>query len=192
MDAPQWKGRQHLSEAYPEDWIHISHRAIVRACLSAGLSSADAEDLAQDVWEWVIRNGIPMSLIATPWLNGAVHNYIRRFRRRSFWHRRREGRPLESTGEPQCRPLLPVLESNDLLDRLAGVLPRRERRLLHLVRRGYSIAEASRALGIPRGSCAYHQDRLVAYARRTMEWKTGPLARAAGSRSSVEHPRRGH
>jgi DNA-directed RNA polymerase specialized sigma24 family protein len=170
MDAPQWKGRQHLSEVYPEDRIHISHRAIVRACLSASLSSADAEDLAQDVWEWVIRNGIPMSVIATPWLNAAVHNYIRRFRRRSFWHRRHEGRPLESTGEPQCRPLLPVLESNDLLDRLARVLLKRERRLLHLVRRGYSIAEASRPLGIPRGSCAYHHDRLVAYARRTMEW----------------------
>jgi DNA-directed RNA polymerase specialized sigma24 family protein len=156
------------------------------------MSYADAEDLAQDVWEWVIRNGIPMSMIATPWLAGAVHNYIQRFRRWSFRHRQREGRPLESTGEAQGRPLLPTLESNDLLDRLATVLPGRERRLLDLVRRGYSMAEASRALGIPRGSCAYHRDRLVACGRRAIGSERSPLARVTRSRSSAEHPRRGH
>ena len=119
-------------------------------------------------------NGIPMTVISTPWLKGAVHNYIRRFRRRSSWRSRREGRTLETRSEPPSLPLLPVLESNDLLNRVAAALPKRERSLLDLVRRGYSIAEAGRALGIPKGSCAYHHGRLVAYARRAMKRRSRP------------------
>ena len=176
MDAPLWKGTEDRAEIYPDDSILASYRIIARACRCSGLSAADADDLAQDLWEWLIRNGIPMTGIATPWLKGAIHNYIQRFRRRSSCRYRREGRPLETGSEPQSLPLLPVLESNDLLDWIAAALPKRERSLLDLVRRGYSIAEAGRALGIPRGSCAYHHGRLVAYARRAMKRKSSSSA----------------
>ena len=168
MDQPSPKGNREQSEAYPDKSICASLRLIVRACLGAGLSAADAEDLAQDLWEWLIRTGVPMTMISTPWLKGAVHNYILRYRRRSYSHRVREGRPLESTPEPECASVVSSLESNELLDRVASVLPSMERNLLALVRRGHSMAEAARILGIPRGSRAYYQGRLIAYARREM------------------------
>jgi DNA-directed RNA polymerase specialized sigma24 family protein len=188
VNAPPWKGAEDRSEIYPDDAIRAWSRIIARACLCSGLSSADADDLAQDLWEWLIRTGVPMTVIATPWLEGAVYNYIRRFRRRSSWRHRREGQPLETGPEPQSLPLLPVLESNDLLDRIAAILPKRERSLLDLVRRGYSIAEAGRILGIPRGSCAYHRGRLVAYARRAMKRRSSPPPGGTEPHATIRYP----
>src|SRR5262245_25767865 len=169
MRSPPETTRNENSEYYPDDSIRASYQLIVKACSCAGLAPADADDLAQDLWEWLIRTGVPMAVIATPWLQGAVHNYILRFRRRSYWRDSREGRSLEATPEPQSLPPLPVLESNELLDHVAAVLPKTERSLLALIRRGYSTAEAARMLGIPRGSRTYHQGRLIAYARREMK-----------------------
>jgi len=169
MRAPPRKSGEDRSEVYSEESIRASHKLIVRACVFAGLAPADADDLAQDLWEWVIRTRVPMALIATPWLKEVVHNFILRFRRRSYCRNRREGRSLEEVPEPRSSPPLPALESNELLDRIASVLPKLERNLLDLVRRGYSVADAARILGIPKGSCAYYQGRLVAYARREMQ-----------------------
>jgi len=169
MEAPPRRSPPGESEPYPEPSIRASYRLISQACLGAGLSTSDADDLAQDLWEWLIRTGVPMAVIATPWLKGAVHNYILRFRRRSYHRRLREGQSLETASEPESLQPLPVLESNELLDRVATVLPRHERNLLALIRRGYSVAEAGRLLGIPRGSRAYHRGRLVACARREMK-----------------------
>src|SRR5207248_2261371 len=98
-----------------------------------------------------------------------VHNYILRFRRRRQRLGLREGLPLERAPEPITAPSERLLESKELLDRVASMLPKRERNLLALIRRGYSIAEASDRLGIPAGSRAYYQGRLVAYARREMQ-----------------------
>jgi DNA-directed RNA polymerase specialized sigma24 family protein len=169
MDAPPWKGSQDQAEAYPDDSVRASYVQITKACLCAGLSPADAEDLAQDIWEWVIRTGVPIALIASPWLKAVVHNYILRFRRRTSCHHFREGQLLEKAPEPQSSHPLPVLESNELLDRVASVLPKRERNLLALIRQGFSFTEAARILAIPRGSHAYHQGQLIAYARREMK-----------------------
>lgn len=168
MHAPPRKA----TETYPDDSIRAAYRTITRVCLCSGLSPADAEDLAQDLWEWLIRAGVPMTVIATPWLNEAVRNYILRFRRRSSLRHAREGRLPEAGPEPQSSPLLAALESNDVLDQIATALPRCERNLFDLVRRGYSIAEAARVLGIPRGSCAYYRERLISYARRATRCKS--------------------
>jgi DNA-directed RNA polymerase specialized sigma24 family protein len=169
MEASPRRARQGESETYPEPSIHASYRLISQACLGAGLSTSDADDLAQDLWEWLIRTGVPMAVIATPWLKGVVRNYILRFRRRSYYRRLREGQSLERAPVPQFSQPLQVLESNELLDRVATGLPRPEQILLALIRRGYSVAEAGRLLGIPRGSRAYHQGRLIARARREMK-----------------------
>jgi len=166
VDAPQRKSSEEGSEAYPADSIRASYRIIARICLDAGLDNADADDLAQDLWEWLIRKGVPNSAIATPWLKAAVQNYVLRFRRRSYWQRVREGRSLESAPEPQASALLPRLECNELIDRIASLLPKTERNLLALLRRGYSNAEAAQILKIPRGSRSYHYSQIVAYARR--------------------------
>ena len=169
IDAPPRKGLENRSEFYPEGSIRVSYIQIAKVCLWAGLSPADAEDLAQDVWEWMVRTGVPIALIATPWLKEVVHNYILRFRRRSRRQGSREGLPLEKAPEPTTPPSDGNLESKELLDRVASMLPKRERNLLALIRRGYSISEASNRLGIPPGSRAYCQGRLVAYARREMK-----------------------
>lgn len=165
MNTAPWIDKDR-SDDYPDDSVRASYRTIVRACLCEGLSPADADDLAQDLWEWLIRTGVPMAVIATPWLKGAVHNYILRFRRRNYCHQVREGKSLATTPEPQSPSSVPLLEENELLDRVASILPKIERNLLALLRRGHSVAEAARILGIPRGSRAYYQGRLISYARR--------------------------
>jgi DNA-directed RNA polymerase specialized sigma24 family protein len=169
MDAPPWKSGGHRPETYPDETIRGSYVEISRACVCAGLSPADAEDLAQGVWTWMIRVGVPIAVIATPWLKAVVRNYILRFRRRDYSHRVREGRPLETVPEPAAWQPEGLLESNELLDRVAVLLPKRERSLLALIRRGYSLPEASRLLGIPAGSRDYYQGRLIAYGRRELK-----------------------
>jgi DNA-directed RNA polymerase specialized sigma24 family protein len=168
MDAPPRKGSGHGPETYSDETIRVSYVQITRACICAGLSPADSEDLAQDIWTWMIRVGVPIAVIATPWLRAVVHNYILRFRRRDYSHRVREGQPLETVPEPTAWQPEGLLESNELLDRVAKLLPKRERSLLALIRKGYSLPEASRLLGIPAGSRDYYRGRLIAYARRAM------------------------
>jgi DNA-directed RNA polymerase specialized sigma24 family protein len=190
MDAPRWKSVEVRSDVCPEDSIRACYVQIAKVCLWAGLSPADAEDLAQDVWEWMVRAGVPIGLVATPWLKRVVQNYILRFRRRRQRLGLREGLPLEKAPEPITPPSDGLLESKELLDRVASMLPKRERNLLALIRRGYSIAEASNRLGIPPGSRAYYQGQLIAYARREMQRRnqfptTGRPSRQRRSRPSA-------
>jgi len=168
MRVPLRTSDKERPTAYPETSIRASYKMIARECLWAGLSPADSDDLAQDLWEWLIRNGVPASAIATPWMMGVVRNYIRRFRRRSRCQEARETGPLERAAEPHSEEPLAVIESSELLDLVSGVLPKRERDLLALIRLGYSLPEASRALNIPAGSRAYSSGRLIAFARREM------------------------
>ena len=114
-----------------------------------------------------------------------VHNYILRFRRRDYSHRVREGRPLETVPEPAVWQPEGLLESNELLDRVATLVPKRERSLLALIRRGYSLPEASRLLGIPAGSRDYYQGRLIAYGRRLLKRTVAvPIKRGSLDQSS--------
>jgi RNA polymerase sigma factor (sigma-70 family) len=168
MRAPLRTGDKEPPTAYPEQSIRSSYRLIARECLRAGLSPADSEDLAQDLWEWLIRSGVPASSIATPWMMGVVRNYIRRYWRRTRCHEVRESGPLERAVEPQSLEPSAHIESSELLDRVSRALPKRERDLLALIRLGYTLPEASRALKIPAGSRAYSSGRLVAYARRAL------------------------
>jgi DNA-directed RNA polymerase specialized sigma24 family protein len=115
----------------------------------------------------------------TPWFSGVVRNYVMRYRRRTFGRNTREGRPLESVPEPQSRDQLPAIETEELLDRLASRLPRRERSLLALIRRGYSLAEGCKILGIPKGSHAYYGHLLVAQGQRVLKRRRGFHARTA-------------
>lgn len=151
-------------------------RRITRACLHAGLRPPDAEDVAQDIWEWLLRTGNVALAKEIPWLGAVAQNYIRRFWRRSFRQSVREQAALLNPG--QQRPAEPAegLEAKDVLDRVSAALPDRERKLLTLIRNGYSLAEAARALKIPRGSRSYYGGRVIAYARREVE-RQGPRLR---------------
>jgi DNA-directed RNA polymerase specialized sigma24 family protein len=151
-----------------EEALCISRR-ITRACLHAGLRPADAEDVAQDIWEWLLRTGHVALAQEIPWLGAVAQNYIRRFWRRSFRRLVRESAAVRGGGRPDFEEPARGLERKEVLDRLTAALPDRERKLLTLIRNGYSLAEAARALKIPRGSLSYCGGRLVDYARREIE-----------------------
>jgi len=199
MDASPRNSGDHRPDAYPDDVIRGSYRQIVRTCICAGLSPADSEDVGQDIWMWMLRVGVPLSLIATPWLSAVVHNHVLRFRRRNHSHRLREGYGLETAPEPWSSPFEARVESNELLDRVASALPRLERRLLALIRNGYSLPEATRHLGIPPGSRAYYRGRLIACARLALRRPTAtrkklrpdvPPANVPGAIPAANRPNR--
>lgn len=165
MDAPPRNSCGSPGAAYSEDAVRGSRLQIVKACVFAGLDRADAEDLAQDLWMWMVRAAVPAELIPTPWFRGVIHNYILRYRRRTYCRDTREG-PLENAPEPRSPEAFGALESRNLLDRISAGLPELERSLLTLIRSGHSLAEAARQLGIPPGSRDYYHGRLIASARR--------------------------
>jgi DNA-directed RNA polymerase specialized sigma24 family protein len=168
MDAPPRTLLLETDRVYPDDWIRASYAVIVQTCLYAGLGQSDADDVAQDLWVWLLRAGIPATIAATPWLRAAARNYVMRFRRRSHHRNVREGRPLQTVAEPQARPLLPSLEAKELLDQVAATLPDTEHRMLALIRNGHSFADAARLLEIPAGSRAFHKSRIIDSARREL------------------------
>jgi len=144
----------------------------LRSCIYAGLRQSEADDVAQDIWLWLLRQGTPVLVVSMPWLSAVARNFILRYRRRSFRQKTREGRPLDAAPEPQTAEALPEFEASELLDRVAAAVPEIERRLLALIRRGHSLAEAARLLGIPRGSRAYYHQRLITCGRRELRGRT--------------------
>jgi len=151
-----------------DESIAAIHACILGVCLAAGLTQPEADDIAQDVWEWVLRSGTLASAAAAPWIASVTRNFILRFRRSSSRRRYREGVTLEMVPEPQAAIDGSMQESNEVLDTLAALLPRTERDLLILVRKGHTLAHAADLLGIPRGSRAYYGGRLIRVARRAL------------------------
>jgi DNA-directed RNA polymerase specialized sigma24 family protein len=149
----------------PEDWIHTSYSRILKCCLCTGLASSEADDIAQDIWLWLLREGSLAREVSMPWLAAVARNFIFRYRRRKYRRSILEGYSLDACPEPRTQETLPELEVEDLLDRVAAALPETERRMLVLIRNGHSLADSARLLGIPRGSLVYYQGRLVACAR---------------------------
>jgi len=103
-----------------------------------------------------------------PWLSAVARNFILRYRRRTYRRSLREGRTLENAPEPQSWKEAEGLEVNELLDQVASHVNEMERRVLELIRKGYSLAEAARILKIPRGSRAYYHQRLIECGRREL------------------------
>jgi DNA-directed RNA polymerase specialized sigma24 family protein len=153
--------------------IAAIHACILGVCLAAGLARPEADDVAQDVWEWVLRSGTLASAAAAPWIASVTRNFILRWRRSR--HRRwyREGVTLEMVPESAAAIDRSMLESNEVLETLAALLPQTERNLLILVRQGHTLAHAADLLGIPRGSRAYYGGRLIRVARRALRGRSG-------------------
>ncbi len=165
--------------SYSEAAAAEIYSQILRVCLKAGIGRAESEDVAQDIWTWLLRTGSPPLALTAPWLSAVAQNYVLRFRRRSGRLRNREGVAIDAIPEPVCSSDTSRLEGNELLDRVAAVLPQPERNLLALIRSGHTVAGAAEILGIPRGSRAYHRARLVRLARdemRTRFCRAGPKA----------------
>lgn len=66
--------------SYPAALVR-EYALIRRTCASAGLSPTDADDVAQDVVLWLLRNRFVIEGLAAPWLIGVARNFILRFRR---------------------------------------------------------------------------------------------------------------
>ena len=154
--------------SYSEDEVSQISSRIRQVGLAAGLSLSAAEDVVQDVWQWLLLAGLPPLALCTAWINAVAHNFVMRQRRESLRLRYREGVSLEAIGEPWSTNDYSSLEANDILDRIARVLPATERKLLALIRQGNSLARAATLLRIPRGSRAYYRGRLLDLARREL------------------------
>ena len=172
MDDPRLPRGIHSETDRSDSVIRTSYSLIQKCCLGAGLAASEADDIAQDIWLWLVREGRLTTEISMPWLVVVARNFILRHRRRQCRRRTLEG-SLESCPEPCALEALPNLEAGDLLDRVAAVVAGPERKMLALIRSGYSIAESARLLSIPRGSRAYYPDRLVACGRREISSKRG-------------------
>lgn len=151
-----------------DGWIRESYSRILACCVCSGLAPSEADDIAQDIWLWLLRQPKPVPMASKPWLGAVARNYILRYRRRKYRQDWREGRPLDDAPEPRAPEALPQVETCELLDRVAAAAPDLEQKILALIRGGYSLAESARLLGIPRGSRAYHHGRLIAFARKEL------------------------
>jgi DNA-directed RNA polymerase specialized sigma24 family protein len=158
--------------SYSEEAALEIYSQIFRVCLKAGLGRAESEDVAQDIWTWLLRSGSPNLALTAPWLSAVAQNYVLRFRRRAGWLRAHEGVAIDAIPEPGCPGDARRLEACEVLDRMAAVLPRTERHLLALIRDGHTMAKAARMLGIPRGSRTFYRARLVRAAREQMSVRT--------------------
>ena len=162
---------------YSEEAALEIYSQILRVCLKAGLPRAESEDVAQDIWMWLLGTGSPTLALTAPWLSAVAQNYVLRYRRRAGRLRVREGVAIDAIPEPGCSGEASRLESREVLDRMAAVLPHTERALLALIRRGHSFAKAAEMLGIPRGSRAYYRARMVRFAREEMRTQVAAARR---------------
>ena len=160
----------------PETWISESYSRILTCCICAGLRASEADDVAQDIWLWLLRQGTP----ALDRLDAVA------LRGRPEFHPSVPAKelPPEGSGRAPARRgarasngLSPCRSSRRASCWTVSPPPSREieRRLLALIRTGHSLAEASRLLGIPRGSRAYYHQRLITCGRRELR-----VRRAAG------------
>jgi RNA polymerase sigma factor (sigma-70 family) len=140
MDALPRQGRGEGAGPDSPNGILEAYARIQCLCLAAGVPSIDADDLAQDVFAWLLRNGPLLALPAMPWLAAVARNYIKRYRRERSYRRKVDGVSLTDTIEPQAEEPQEALEIKELLDRVAAVLPEEDRKILTLIRSGYTQA----------------------------------------------------
>jgi len=141
--------------AAPADaFASAAYARILRVCSFARLPAADAEDIAQDIWVWLIETGRSPEAVSPHWLAGVAINYVRR-------HWRARSRRLARESSAGSGPHLGIdLETRISFDEIERGLPGLESSLLRLLRGGATFAEASRRLRIPRGSSDYYRKLL--------------------------------
>jgi DNA-directed RNA polymerase specialized sigma24 family protein len=159
MSERQWISSEVIVAAY--------HR-IALACARAGLNADDAQDVAQDIWLWLLRSGKENLASEFNWLGAVVQNYVRRYQRRRGrrTHLEADFASEAPSLEAVASGLAASIEFKELLDQVSSTLTRKERRFLVLIRMGHTPAEAGRLLGIRRGSRASFVRRVVERGRQ--------------------------
>lgn len=177
MDVLAGKGGVGAAPDSP-DIVREAYSRVLQACRFAGLALPDAEDVAQDLFLWLLGSGSLLALPATPWLAAAAQNFIRRYWRQRHVRRQRETLAVaEAAVFARGDDAADSVEVRLSLDRIEGRLPVIEAKLLHLVRRGCSFPEAIKELGIPRGNRSFFRRRLVAHLAEGLRApKKGPAA----------------
>jgi DNA-directed RNA polymerase specialized sigma24 family protein len=163
------------TEASPADGLaSAAYARILRVCSFARLPASDAEDIAQDIWVWLIESGRSPEAVSPHWLAGVTLNYVRR-----YWRAQSRRVARESRAGSGPNPDLDI-ETRISFDEIERGLPGLESSLLRLLRGGATFAEASRRLRIPRGSSDYYRKLLYSHISLRL--------RAARARSGSAEP----
>jgi DNA-directed RNA polymerase specialized sigma24 family protein len=159
--------------------IHEEYAGVLRACRFAGLTTFEAEDVAQDIFLWLLQRRLLIVAPDPPWLAAVIQNFIRRYRHEKGVRQARESRAAaEAAIFPRRGDSADSLRLHLSIDEIERHLPKTEARLLRLVRQGCSLAEGAKRLGIPRGSHSFFRKRLIAHV--TEGFHPAPLRRQPG------------
>jgi DNA-directed RNA polymerase specialized sigma24 family protein len=154
-----------LGVALSEAVLRDAFARVVRTCGYHGVPRADAEDLAQDFFLWLLTHPERSELASGPALAATIHNYLLRYRRRASRQRRREVTGLTPTFDLR-RWSEPVTDETTMsvraLDRL---LPSAEAKILRHLKAGATWAEAASAAGVPPGSRDWLRKRMAGHVR---------------------------
>jgi DNA-directed RNA polymerase specialized sigma24 family protein len=151
--------------ALGETVLRQAFARVVNACGYHGIQRADAEDLAQDLFVWLLDHRDRWVLLEGAALAGAIRIYLMRYRRRTHRQRLREGAPLNSDFDPRGSSE-PLTDETALSVRsLEKLLPGTEARVLRHLRGGATWAEAVSAVGVPPGSRDWLRKRMAGHVR---------------------------
>jgi len=159
VDVPVVGAVRREKDEIAPDAMAAAHARILRICIFAGLPPIDAEDIAQDIWLWLIKTGRWEDARSLSWLGGVAANFVRRHWRARTRRDSRESQAAIANSVRRSDGAID-LDTKLSLDEMERALPAVECELLRLVRKGATFAEAARGLGIPRGSQDYFRKRL--------------------------------
>jgi DNA-directed RNA polymerase specialized sigma24 family protein len=140
------------------------HAELVRSCRRQGLTWGDAEDVAQDIWLWLVREHRLELAASIAWTHAVVKNFVLRYRRRAALRARREpsldGHPLDHDPSQNLD-----VDARLSVGRLERLLPALEARIVHEMRSGATWSEAATISGVPAGSRDWLRKRIAGRVR---------------------------
>jgi DNA-directed RNA polymerase specialized sigma24 family protein len=177
---------QDRSEVAPpsEDVLREAYGHILKACCGAGLAVVDAEDLAQDIFLWLLRHRHEVPPVSGAWLGAVARNFVMRYLRQTYRRRAREGASLDALTGRRVPAMASSPETTVSVLRLEELLPPAEAGVLREMRHGATWAEATARLGVPPGSRDWLRKRMAEHVRDAF------TPRRAGShrRSVLRYP----
>jgi len=181
MDAQLGKQGAGGHEPNDPEVLERAYASILRACSFAGLAGPEADDVAQDLFLWLVQSGLLAAAVSAPWVAGSTRNFIRRYWRARLVRNQRETRgAVELAIRRWGSEGVDDIDARLSFDRMERELPLVEAKLLHLVRRGLAFQEAGAALGIPHGSHNFFRRRLMTHLAEGL--KSGAVAQNRPSR----------
>jgi DNA-directed RNA polymerase specialized sigma24 family protein len=155
------------SEVAPpsEDVLREAYGRTLKACCCAGLAVVDAEDLAQDIFLWLLRHRHEVPPLSGAWLGAVVRNFVMRYRRRTHRDQSREGAWVDGLTGRRVPSAASSPETTVSVLRLEELLPPPEAGVLHEMRLGATWAEATARLGVPPGSRDWLRKRMAEHVR---------------------------